>query len=232
MLVMEAPQFQTQDDAGNGDGIAPISQWQQAASASVSADDAIFFQGLDSTVLDILVRLRHIFRQAPFASLTGAELHDLACYVVHRLLLMPPILPQDSGEPTSSECLRLAVALFMLLLHGTTYYSHAALANKLLQQLKTHLERLSQSRRGYDSLDTWLFSIGLASSMSPIDGQWFAQRAGEAAQSLGIKTWDQALVHLRSVVWVDCQQAEIVRQRWEVITANGQSPDASALYPR
>lgn len=221
MLVMEAPQFQIQDDAGNGDGIGPISQWKQVALASMSSEDAVILEGLDATILDVLVRLRLVFQQAPFASLTGAELHDLTCYVVHRLLLMPPLLRQDSGESTSSECLRLAVALFMLLLHGTTYYSHAALANKLLQQLKTHLERLSQLKHGYDSLDTWLFSVGMASSMSPADGQWFAQRAGEVAQSLGIKTWDQALVHLRSVVWVDCQQAEIIRQRWEAITANG-----------
>ena len=173
---------------------------------------------LDPAVDDILHRLRMLSnKDGPF-DLSTTDFHDLVCFVLHRLL-DTQMNAQHSATPpsTTSECFRLALALYLLAVHGPTYFSHARLQYSLMQQLKQHLGNILQSRdTTHSSLTMWLLSVGVVASHGTSDCQEFTTQASRAAVSLGVYVWKDALFHLKKILWFDSQQAErLFRQGWD-----------------
>lgn len=213
MLVTGAPQFPIQDDLGIGDGVCPTLQWLLASPDFESSSEAINDLDIDPVVIDILTRLRNISQEA--SSLSGTELHDLTCFVVHKLLLLPPFSPQNL-QSAASESLRYAMALYMLAIHGTTYYSHIGLVMTIMQQFRSYLEILVGSDVD-ESLKIWIFSVGMVSSIDPINSKWFTEQAYLAATSLKTQTWEDVLVHFGRVLWMEIPRGVIFQQHWKDI---------------
>lgn len=217
LLVTGGPQFQTQDDFGSGSGIDSILQWQMASMEPDLQEGTVDNLDVDPAVGNILTRLRRIFHQPQLSCLTTTELHDLTCFVVHKLLLLPPLSPADSKRSVTSECLRYALVLYMLTIHGTTYYSHHHLVYTILLQLKGYYMALSHSNYTHGPLEIWVSSVGMVASTSTTDYQWFIDRACAAAVALSLHTWEDVLTHLESVLWVRTQQDAVFREKWEEI---------------
>lgn len=213
MLVTGSPQFQTQDDSGFGSGVGPIPQWQLASTDSAQ-ENSLEGLDLDPVMTNTLARLRNIFHDPRLAHLTNTELHDLTCFVMHRLLLLPLFSPANPKRSAVSECLRFALALYMLIIHGTTYYSHADLANRIMVHLKTNLKVLAWTNFVPDSVRLWVLSIGMEASNGTADGQWFIDQACTATVALSLHKWEDILSRLESILWIR-PQGEIFRQRWE-----------------
>ncbi|TVY58737.1 hypothetical protein LCER1_G002042 [Lachnellula cervina] len=215
MLVTGAPQFQTQDDFGFGSGIVSIPQWQLAGLES----EHMALDGLDvdPAMSNIISRLRTIFHEPRLSRLTSTELHDLTCYVSHKLLLLPPLSPANPIRSAISECLRYALALYMLILHGTTYYSHVDLASTVMIYLKTHLEALARMNYVHGSLGTWAISMGMVAGVGTKDHQWFMDQARMAQIAFGLQTWENVLVSLESILWMRTEQLELFRKKWREI---------------
>jgi len=156
LLITGQPQFVTQDDTGTGDGIPPIPEWQAVdpgIAAQVLQADIPELQSsitsIDPPVLNVFLRLREVLQQAqtrreqhntPFPS---TRLHDLACFVAHRLLQgnSPANIPTLLSSPLT-ECIRFATVLYILIVQGPTYYPHAALLGNLVSHLIKSLECL------------------------------------------------------------------------------------------
>ncbi|TVY89827.1 hypothetical protein LAWI1_G005890 [Lachnellula willkommii] len=215
MLVTGAPQFQTQDDFGFGSGIGSIPQWQLAGLDSENM--ALADLDVDPAMSNIISRLRIIFHEPRFSRLTSTELHDLTCYVSHKLLLLPPLSPANPIRSAISECLRYALALYMLILHGTTYYSHADLASTIMIYLKTHLEALARMNYVHGPLGTWAISMGMVAGVGTKDHQWFMDQARMAKIAFGLQTWEDVLVSLENILWIRTEQPELFRQKWREI---------------
>lgn len=216
-MVTGAPQFQTQDDFGSGDGIDSILQWQLASMAPDVQEGTLDDLDIDPLVRNILVRLRSIFHQPQISCLTTTELHDLTCFVVHKLLLLPPRSPSHPRQLSTSECLRYTLVLYMLTIHGTTYYSHHHLVNTILLQLKGYYVALNHANYSHGSLEIWVSSVGMLVSTSTTDYQWFTDQAYAAAVALSLHTWEDVLTHLQSVLWMGTQQEGALREKWEEI---------------
>jgi hypothetical protein len=216
MLVTVAPQFEAQDDSGHGTGIAPIPQWQLALAGPVPQQLTFDNIEIDHTINNILVRLRNIFHHERISSLTSTDLHDLVCFVLHKLLLLLPLSPENPEQSAVFECFRYAIALYLLTIHGTTYYSHDDLANSMILQLKSHLETLLLTNYIHSSAGIWLLSVGLAATVGTPNRKWFISQACTAATVLGLNTWEEVLVRLETIFWIP-QQDEPVQQKWEVI---------------
>ncbi|OTA07540.1 hypothetical protein A9Z42_0084420 [Trichoderma parareesei] len=228
---MEAPQFPTKDDAGDGDGISAIPQWKLALTDAEPQVE--FLDALDITpaMKDILSRLRRILHHSGHLSLTNTQLHDLTCFVVHKLLPLPPVTETSTyadANPlrlAASECLRCATALYMLIIHGTTYYSHFGLANAIIRQLRYHLVALheaaavsSVTAHDHDLLKLWALSVGMVASVGNglhIDHEWFTDQARASAAALGARKWDDIVSHLQVILWARMPQEELFRQEWE-----------------
>jgi hypothetical protein len=222
MIVMQSPQFATQDDAGHGDGIAPTPLWQAVGSHPSTPSTPETLE-LEPVVENVLYRLRMLFHKPDQFPMSTAEFHDLTCYVLHRLL-EPNRHPMDRRKSThqpNSESVRLATALYLLIIHGPTYFSHAALQYKLATRLKTHLEScLYGFQQSNGSLVLWILSIGMVATSDMADYTWFATRGTEAAASLGTQTWEDVLSHLKHVLWFNKQHIEVVfRHHWQRVFA-------------
>lgn len=217
MLVTEAPQFEIQDDSGLGIGIASSSQWQLALTGPGPHDLTIDDIEIDPTIGNILTRLRNIFHHERISALTNTDLHDLTCFVLHKLLLLSPLSSDNPKKSAVSECSRYAIALFMLTIHGTTYYSHDALANNMILRLKGYLEPLLLTDYMRSSIGVWILSVGLASAMGTPHRKWFISQACTVAMVLGLQTWEDVLVRLETVFWTRAPHEDRVRHKWEEI---------------
>ncbi|CAI6091726.1 unnamed protein product [Clonostachys chloroleuca] len=217
MIVMGAPQFLTQDDLGFGDGVGPILQWKMASMVPSILKPIPDEIDVDPEMSSIIAHLQAVFHQTEIPPPSSTELHDLTCFVVHKLLLLPP---NSSPEPLCVavyECLRHALVLYMLIVHGTTYYSHATLTNCILTQLKQHLETLTQTDYLHSDLHIWLLSIGMAASTGMPQAQWFFDQACVAALALRLREWKQVLGRLERILWIPVPQGEAISRRWEEI---------------
>jgi hypothetical protein len=217
MIAMQAPQFSAQDDSGQGDGVAPIPQWFEAANYSEGLDSPPF-DTMEQAVCDTLRRLRVLFHQPERFHLATTDLHDLTCFAMHRLLglKVDPNNGNGSHAPAMAESVRLTIALYLLLVHGPTYYSHAGLQYTLTLQLKTHLEDcLATILHVHGPLAIWLLSIGMVSSTGTPQHDWFEANANEAATTLNLNTWEDVLVCIKQVLWLEKQWVEhIFQQNW------------------
>ncbi|KFY31944.1 hypothetical protein V493_00657 [Pseudogymnoascus sp. VKM F-4281 (FW-2241)] len=217
LLVTGVPQFETQDDFGCGSGIESTLQWQLASMASDQQEVSLDNFDVDPAVGNILARLRSIFHEPQLFNLTTTELHDLTCFVVHKLLLLPPLSPAHPMQTSTSECLRYALVLYMLNIHGTTYYSCHHLVNTILVQLKKYYVALSHANDPHGSLGIWLSSVGIMACTSTTDHQWFMDLACAAAAARSLHKWEDVLSHLQSVLWVRTQHEAALRGKWEEI---------------
>ncbi|KAI4597551.1 hypothetical protein KJ359_004253 [Pestalotiopsis sp. 9143b] len=219
LIVTGAPQFQTQDDSGVGEGIGSIPPWQSASACSTFLHEFVPDDwDLDPAISSILSRLRVIFHQPQPTHLTNTELHDLTCFVIHRLLLLPAFDTDDPELSAISECLRYSLVLYLLTIHGTTYYSHHDLSDNLLLQLKGHLETVIRVKdiRG-SSLGLWILSVGMIASCNTAYRQWFTAQGCLCAEALNLQTWDDVLLHLNNILWVQSPQENLFRQKWQEI---------------
>jgi hypothetical protein len=212
MIISQVPPFAAQDAFVAGDGIAPIPQWFEVPQDSNSA---LFLRNLDlePAIRDILWRLRSIFHNPQRLDLSTTDLHDLTCYVLHRLLAS-----HDVSQVTStSECVRSAMALYMLMIHGPTYFSHAYLQHNITLQLQVQTEEsLAAFVASYPSLAVWLLSIGMVASKDAPELYWFTEHTKTAATTLGIFSWSQVLYCLTEILWFNNLQVEdLFRLHWE-----------------
>ncbi|KAJ5915643.1 hypothetical protein N7466_011576 [Penicillium verhagenii] len=216
MLIMGYPQFETQDDVGLGDGIPCIPEWQLDATA---LDDLSGFNNLDIDydVWNVFIRLRSVLERSQRAPFSSTQLHDLTCFVIHRLLLSAPNMETAQPSPIT-ESLRYAIILYMLIIQGPTYYSHAVIMNTMVTRFVECFKQLESTPRVYDSLDVWLISIGLLTSANTIHYQWFVERAQIVSAYLQLRDFNDALVQIKSVLWLEAPQGdENFRSHWDSI---------------
>jgi hypothetical protein len=217
MLVMGAPQFPAKDDFGHGDGISPIPQWQ-LASTDAEAPGRIFDDlGINPALGGTLSRLKSIFQDPRHPNLTNTALHDLTNYVIHRLLLLPPLIDGNAIQSAASECLRYAAALYMLIIHGTTYYSHTNLAHIIILQLRYHLMILAGTSYMHEPHIIWALSVGMVSTIGGEGHQWFVNETSAIAETLDLKTWEDVLMRLQSILWIRVPQEELFHQTWNEV---------------
>jgi hypothetical protein len=227
MLVTGSPQFGTQDDLGEGDGVCAIQQWQCQFSTQKKNPNLLDFNalGLDHTIVNTVNRLRSVFGafQTPEdpVILSTTDLHDLTCFTLHRLLSLPPLTGLDSQSTNISKCLRYGVSLYMFIIHGPTYYSHVKILNKLVLQLEYHLGPLLSFAERQDSLLVWFLSIGAIASIGTNESQRFRGRAATISIELGFRCWDDVETHLKRVLWLKTTARVLFRQTWkEIITSS------------
>lgn len=215
MLIMGHPQFETQDDFGIGDGIPPIPEWQFDSTA---VDDQLFHLStieVDDSVKNVFNRLRNIFQRAGNILFPATQLHDLTCFVIHRLLLSAPA---TTTPPLSrmTESIRYGIVLYMFIAQGPTYYSHAVILNTILIRFMEHLEK--STPRIYDSLDVWFCAVGMVASSGTAHHRWFMNRARDIAAALQLANSSDTLVHIKTVLWLEKPQSEdLFRSHWDTI---------------
>jgi hypothetical protein len=249
MLVMGHPQFNTQDDHGIGDGIPIVPEWQMDLTSGCSSpplDPSLLIDELDidPPVKNVLLRLRAAFDRARNTPFQSTRLHDLTCFVIHRLLLSAPhSTTQTQPQMRTSlatEAIRYAIILYMFIIHGPTYYSHAVIMDAIVGRFIASFTALDLDGAHHTpdaySLDIWSTAIGLVASAGTPSYTWFLRRA----QSLincpvsysglqGFQTWDDVLVHIRSILWMETPQAEgIFRPHWDALLA-ASSPTATSI---
>lgn len=231
---MGAPQFDVQEGSERADGIEATPQWEAAAPSEATLGDFSEQLNLDQAIADVLARLRTIYHQPAISKLTTNEMHDLTGFVMHKLLLLPPFVSLDEARAASSECLRYSLALYILVIRGTTYYSHYDLANIILLQLRMHLETLSQTCHRFGSLWLWTITMALAAPVGLTNLQWAREEACTAARARGLRAWRHVVVHLESIMWIKTAQESMFQQKWEVVLSQtwqgtGLSMPASCL---
>lgn len=212
MIVMRHPQFEAQDDLGSGTGIPPIPEWQQDPTSTL--DDNSYYlseEDCDYAVKNVFVRLRSVFQQAKRTPLAPTRLHDLASFVIHRLLTIQP-----SNPSPLSECIRYAIVCYMFVSQGPTYYSHAVILEDVVSRFQAHLRQLHTNLHLYDNLDVWLLAVGLIASTGTNDYQWFVDQARTVAVALELQSWDDVLARIKSVMWFEAPHAEACfRTYWD-----------------
>lgn len=219
MVVMQTPQFPAQEKAGPDDGIAPIPQWFQADS-NINARISITLDTppLDPEIADVLFRLHNLFDSSRF-KLSTTDLHDLTCYVLHKLLLWEPQLQANRAlcDLTASGMVRHATVLYLLIVHGPTYFSHARLQYATALKLQAQMEYSWLNMLfNHSALTLWLLSVGMVASDGLPEGQWFISQAYKAAEALNLWTWDEVIVRLRGIVWLDSTSAiTLFQQKWQ-----------------
>lgn len=217
MIVMQAPQFPIQDDFGSGDGIAPIPQWYQARTHVNDVPTVLDTPFLDPEITGVLCRLRNLFDTSQY-TLSSTDLHDLTCYALHKLLLWEPQLQVDGifCDLAVSGIVRHATVLYLLITHGPTYFSHARLQYATALKLQAQMEYTwFNMLLSHGALTLWLLSVGMVASDGVPEGQWFTIQARKASRALGLRTWDDVVIRLREIVWLDSPAAEpLFQQKW------------------
>jgi len=233
MLIMGYPQFDTQDDAGAGQGIPPIPEWQADPAALGATSPLLGDLNVDHEVANVLVRLRRVFEMARAVPLTTTRLHDLACFVIHRLLHSSS---HTTTEPSpGSESLRHGIILYLFILQGPTYFSHAVIFNTTLDHFVSHLKRLHSIQSTVAPIHVWFLAVGLVASHGTAHYPWFTETARDAATSLQLSFWDDVLFHVRAFLWSDVQHQEVsFRSHWDAVldgaTACQPEPPDWAIY--
>ncbi|KAJ6089946.1 hypothetical protein N7467_005162 [Penicillium canescens] len=231
MLIMGHPQFETQDDAGIGDGIPPIPEWQLDWIALSENLYDISDLGIDDEVRNVFTRLRNVFQWAQQIPFPTTRLHDLTCFVVHRLLLSTPGMDNTKSSPIT-ECIRYTIILYMFLIQGPTYYPHAAMMDMIVTRLMGHLNQLESTHRVYDSLDIWILAIGMVASTGTTNYPRFKERARGLSTSLRLENCDDALFHIKRVLWLEILQGEnAFRPHWDsIIGKDPLEPPTYTIY--
>jgi hypothetical protein len=217
VLITGNPQFETQDDFGSGRGISSIPQWY--LDPHIYRPDSSNLEPLmtDENICNVFNRLRSIFEKARVAPLSTTELHDLTCFVIHRLLPSPSDLMATVVSPLT-ECIRYGIVLYMLVIHGTTYYPHTFILDRILRRFETQLTILDTQPQAHNSLSVWLLTIAMAASVGTNHYHWLSGRAKVIAASLHISGWYEVNIQVNNVLWLDTPQHEqLFRCHWDNI---------------
>ncbi|KAK1829725.1 hypothetical protein QBC39DRAFT_122877 [Podospora conica] len=230
LLITGHPQFETQDDEGVGDGIPPIAGWEIDSSAAAEGMGMAELDevAVDPGVANVFVRLRHVLKRAGRAPsrFPTTRLHDLTCFVVHRLLRLSPSRARGDASPPSpspspspiSECLRYAMVLFMLIIQGPTYYSHAVLQDVIVARLRDQLEMAASEYRVYGPIDVWILAVAMVSSAGTAPYAQFAARGCEVAASLELRNGIDAIEVVKGVLWLPTVSCEgIFQSHWDAV---------------
>ncbi|RAR08088.1 c6 zinc finger domain-containing protein [Stemphylium lycopersici] len=213
------PQFDVQNDWGRGDAIAPIPQWVDAADKS-QKELPSHFVGLEIqlSVRDTLLRLRSIFDMSQQQALSTTDLHDLTCFVLHKLLSLSPPPFETSRGVAESECVRYSVALYMLIIHGPTYFTHAHLQSNLVSGLRAHLDGTMQSLSLYhEAIALWGLTVGMVASDGTSENFLFESQVKALCVRLNLHAWVDIRNLLEQVLWYKMPWAELIfQQRWEM----------------
>jgi hypothetical protein len=227
-LITGSPQFDTQDDSGRGDGVSTIQQWRRQVSKGHSESDLLDFDlvDIDPILANTVTRLRAVLGADRSSNgsviLSTTDLHDLTSFILHRLLSLPPFTNLDPQSISSSEGLRYGVLIYMLIIHGPTYYSHANILSALVLHLKYHLGQLLSSVGRHDFLPIWLLSVGALASLGTDEEPWFRGRCVEVSIPLGACRWDVIETYLKRVLWVQ-SSVPAFQHMWEDIIAAASS---------
>lgn len=224
---MGYPQFETQDDLGIGNGIPPVPEWQLGSTSIDDNSSEISSVVTDHAVRNVFIRLHILFQRAQRIPFTPSRFHNLTCFVVHRLLLSAPDTGKSQSAPIT-ECIRHGVLLYMFITQGSTYYSHGVILNTLVTRFIEHLEQLELTPGVYDSLGVWLLAVGMVASFDTTHYDVLVERARDIAARLALDNWNDALICIKSVLWLDTGQGEdMFRPQWDLIlgAANTQPPD-------
>lgn len=217
MLIMGYPQFDTQDDNGIGHGIPTISEWQWSQITFENDVSELTGIDLDEPVKKTLYRLRNISQRAQRTPLSNTHLHDLTCFVIHRLLPRDPTMTTTQSSSTT-ECIRYGIILYMLIIHGPTYYSHAVILNTIIGRFLGHMKILAMTTPPYGALKVWLTAVGMVASTGTIHYQRFLEKAWTVVEGQKLRNWEDTLVHIRGILWLETPKAEsIFRDHWEAI---------------
>lgn len=231
MLVMGQPQFATQGDDGTGDGLPLIPEWQLGASGSDPDISQLGSIDVSNDVANAFTRLRNIFQRARDVPLPTTRLHDLICFVVHRLLL-PPSDAQTGPSQPATECVRSAMVLYMFIIQGPTYYSHAVILNTIVTQYMGYLTQLEDTLPIPESLHVWLLAMGLVASDGTTHHQWFVERARSLAASFRLGVWDDVFTHIKSILWLEMPHGEsLFRPHWDTALDRTKPPPMHRWYP-
>ncbi|KAJ4378559.1 hypothetical protein N0V86_006266 [Didymella sp. IMI 355093] len=211
--------FPIQDDFGSSDGIAPIPQWYRASSTINDAVSTVLDTPLlDPEIADVLCRLHNLFDSSQY-NLTSTDLHDLTCYAVHKLLLWEPWLQVDGVvcDLAASSIVRHATVLYLLIIHGPTYFSHTRLQYATALKLQAQMEYIwFNMLLNHGALTLWLLSVGMVASDGTPECQWFMSQARKAAEALDLRTWDNIVIRLRDIVWLDSAASDpFFQQKWQ-----------------
>lgn len=234
MLIMGHPQFTTQDDDGIGDGIPPIPEWQLESTAMQDDLSELSSLDIDYPVWNVFRRLRNVFQRAQRIPLTSTRLHDLTCFVVHRLLLSDTNTASPNSSPVTG-CIRYAIILYMFIIQGPTYYSHAVIVSMVISRLMDYLRQLESTLRVYSSLDIWLLAVGMVASSGTTHYLWFVEKAQSLTSSLQLSDCKDALVRIKSVLWLEVLQVDdIFRPHWDAVLSipNQEFPDFTVSVPQ
>ncbi|RJE25106.1 hypothetical protein PHISCL_02577 [Aspergillus sclerotialis] len=231
MLIMGHPQFSTQNDAGIGDGIPPIPEWQLDTTTLHNDIPDISNDYVDYEVKNVLLRLRNAFQRAQQIPFSTTQLHDLTCFVVHRLLLSAS--DTTNPEPLLSpftECIRYAIILYMFIIQGPTYYSHAVIFNTILTRFTEHLTQLQLTPHFYGSIYVWILTVGMVASTGTPHYQWFMERAQDVTSSLQLGSWNDVFTRIKRVLWLETMQGECIFQlHWDAILSPSSQPGPSDI---
>jgi hypothetical protein len=229
MLIAGQPQFETQDDAGVGHGIPPIPEWQRELPATLRADaPELGSLNAEDDVGNVFLRLRSVFRAGEQTPFSTTRLHDLACFVIHRLLLSVP--KAEPGPSPLAESVRYATVLYMFIIQGPTYFSHAVIFSQILNRLVGHIEEAEQMPNIHASLKAWLLSVGMVAAAGTPHYPRFVERAAAITKSLCLGSWGDALVHLKRILWLGTPHIEdLFRPHWEVALAAANYPEPPDL---
>lgn len=177
---------------------------------------------IDSSTIDVFLRLKKIFQGPENAYLTTTDLHDLTCFVLHELLRWTPQFQDADASETSSshsECFKCTIALYLLILHGPTYFSHAMLQHNLVAQLRVHIENALKNLPCHHApITLWIISVGLVASKGMPDAVWYGGKAADAADALALYTWDDVVACLENILWYKTPRTdELFKRAWEEI---------------
>ena len=232
MLITGHPQFETQTDAGLGHGIPPIPEWQLDSTTRYDHLPGLSSVDVDAEVWNVFVRLRNVFQRTQTIPFSSSQLHDLACFVIHRLLLSAPN-PTNQPSPLT-ECVRYAAILYMFIIQGPTYFSHAVIFNQILGRFMEHFEQLQPAHSGDDSLEVWFLAVGMVASVHTPHYFRLSEKAGATAARKQLGTWTDVLVLIKTVLWLPTEQAEAnFRPHWDAVLDGRQSepPDLPICMP-
>ena len=227
MLVKGSPQFDTQDDFGRGDGISSIPQWPYSSNQFQQKPGMLNLDSfdLDTELQNILHRLRDISCQPSTTDssnvptiLSPSDLHDLTCFVLHKLL-RSPLITMDSQQTILSKCLRYATSIYMLIIHGPTYFPHTVILQSLVQQLKYYLSFILSSGLQHQ-FGVWLINAGMVGSLATSESRWFLDQASTLRAGLNFQSWEDIKLCLESVLWLQTGTGTLFRQAWEGIFAS------------
>ncbi|TQV94921.1 Fungal transcriptional regulatory protein [Cordyceps javanica] len=204
MLISGSPQFDTQDDDGNGDGISPIPEWSLAR----SIEPTVFPKAdIEPEIRNVFARIHGIFRRTGSVPLPPLRLHDLTCFVVHRLL-SPPV--SEAPSSTLSDCVRCGILLYMLILQGPIYYTHAAILCKTAARLVVQLCN-SANTQAAGPLELWLVAIGLVASHGTLSYGALQEKTRSLSALLGLQSWKDARALVKSVLWLEAPRTDADR---------------------